>query len=67
MLFTWSTQNLCIIFPAWHVRGTASLLLSLVGVVLLTAGYELVRDVARRYEAAEREGGGALRVGENST
>ncbi|KAF2754272.1 hypothetical protein EJ05DRAFT_504367 [Pseudovirgaria hyperparasitica] len=61
MLFTWSTENLCIVFKHWHVRGTFSLLVSLLGVVLLTAGYELVRDVSRRYEAYEL---GMLRVGD---
>ncbi|KAH0559583.1 hypothetical protein GP486_003899 [Trichoglossum hirsutum] len=51
MLFTWNTKNLCIIFRQWHVSGPITLVLSLAGVVLLTAGYELVRESARRYEA----------------
>ena len=55
MLFTWSTQNLCIIFPGWHITSTATLLLSLLGVMLLTAGYELVRETSRRYEAKSAE------------
>jgi len=50
MLFTLSTKNLCIIFRQWHVRGTFSLLLSLLAIVLLTAGYEGVRELTRRYE-----------------
>jgi len=52
MLFTWSTQDLCIIFRSWHVRNTATLLLSLVAIIAITAGYELVRELSRRYEAA---------------
>ena len=55
MLFTWDTTNLCIIFKEWHVYGTGSLLLSLVAVALLTAGYELVRELSRRYEASSAE------------
>jgi len=52
MLFTWDTQDLCIIFKSWHIYNTSSLIWSLFGVVLLTAGYELVREISRRYEAA---------------
>ncbi|PGH18155.1 hypothetical protein AJ80_04542 [Polytolypa hystricis UAMH7299] len=54
MLFTWSSKNLCIIFRQWRVTGTFSLLLSLVAIVLLTAGYEAVREITRRYEASRR-------------
>lgn len=52
MLFTWSTEDLCIIFRGWHVSSTLTLLLSLLAIVALTAGYELVREGSRRYEAA---------------
>ena len=55
MLFTWDTTNLCIIFPQWHISGTGSLLLSLIAVALLTAGYELVREMSRKYEASSTE------------
>jgi hypothetical protein len=51
MLFTWDTQNLCIVFKSWRVTSTMSLLWSLLGVMLLTAGYELIREISRRYEA----------------
>ncbi|KAK6340657.1 hypothetical protein TWF696_008982 [Orbilia brochopaga] len=51
MLFTWDTNNLCIIFRTWHVRGPVSLMLSLLAIVAMTAGYEFVREVSRRYEA----------------
>lgn len=56
MLFTWSTENLCIVFRWWHIRSTLSLLLSLFAIILLGAGYEAVRDLSRRYElyAAEK-------------
>ncbi|PYH90892.1 Ctr copper transporter [Aspergillus ellipticus CBS 707.79] len=52
MLFTWSSKNLCIIFSQWRVTGTWSLLGSLIVIVLLTAGYEGIRQVTRRVEAA---------------
>ncbi|KAF1981424.1 Ctr copper transporter [Aulographum hederae CBS 113979] len=52
MLFTWSTQDLCIVFRSWHIHSTFTLVLSLLGVVALCAGYELVRELSRRYEAA---------------
>lgn len=51
MLFTWDTKNLCIVFPQWHVRGTASLIFSLLAIVAICAGYEALREAARRYEA----------------
>jgi len=50
MLFTWNTKDLCIIFRWWHIRDFASLLFSLVAIVLLTAGYEALREASRRYE-----------------
>ncbi|PSN63458.1 Ctr copper transporter [Corynespora cassiicola Philippines] len=50
MLFTWSTKDLCIVFEGWHVDGTASLIFSLLAIVLLTAGYEAVREASRRYD-----------------
>lgn len=55
MLFTWDTTNLCIVFRWWHITSTTSLLLSLAGVALLTAGYELVRDASRKYEVSSLE------------
>ncbi|PLN82293.1 copper transporter family protein [Aspergillus taichungensis] len=51
MLFTWSSKDLCIIFRQWRVTGPFSLFVSLVVIVLLTAGYEGVRKLTRRYEA----------------
>ncbi|KAF2707570.1 Ctr copper transporter [Pleomassaria siparia CBS 279.74] len=50
MLFTWSTKDLCIVFQGWHINGVGSLLFSLVAIVLLTAGYEAVREISRRYD-----------------
>jgi len=52
MLFTWDTTNLCIVFRSWYIRSTASLLFSLAAVVLLAVGYEALRALSRRYEAA---------------
>ena len=50
MLFTWDTTNLCIVFRQWRVTGAASLVFSLLAVAALTAGYEFVREMSRRYE-----------------
>jgi solute carrier family 31 (copper transporter), member 1 len=52
MLFTWDTTNLCIVFRQWHVRSPTSLVFSLVAVVFLGVGYEALRSMSRRYEAA---------------
>lgn len=50
MLFTWDTENLCIVFRQWRVTSTPSLFISLVAVILLGIGYEALRSVSRRYE-----------------
>lgn len=55
MLFTWDTTNLCIIFSQWRIYSTFSLFMSLIGVIILTAGYEFVRDMSRRFEASSAE------------
>ncbi|KAJ6446189.1 Ctr copper transporter [Purpureocillium lavendulum] len=52
MLFTWDTRNLCIVFRQWHIRSTASLVVSLIAVVLLAMGYEALRSLSRAYEAS---------------
>jgi copper transporter 1 len=52
MLFTWDTNNLCIVFRQWHIRSTSSLVFSLLAVVLIAVGYEALRSVSRSYEAA---------------
>lgn len=56
MLFTWDTTNLCIVFRSWRVTGFWSLILSLLAVAALTAGYELVRELSRRYEERQAKG-----------
>lgn len=53
MLFTWDTNNLCIVFSSWRITSFWSLILSLVAVMALTAGYEAVREASRRYEARQ--------------
>jgi copper transporter 1 len=50
MLFTWDITNLCIVFRWWHVRSTPGLLLSLLAVVAIAAGYEALRAQSRRFE-----------------
>lgn len=54
MLFTWDTTNLCIVFRGWRIDGMGTLIFSLLAIVLLTAGYEAVREISRRYEAYEK-------------
>lgn len=50
MLFTWDTDNLCIVFRQWHIGSTFSLVVSLVAVVALVAGYEALREGIRQFE-----------------
>jgi hypothetical protein len=51
MLFTWDTDNLCIVFKWWRVTSTLSLVVSLVAVMAIVAGYEALREGIRQYEA----------------
>ncbi|KAI6827713.1 hypothetical protein KC340_g5428 [Hortaea werneckii] len=55
MLFTWDTNNLCIVFSQWRVTGTFSLVISILAVMALTAGYEAIRETSRNYEARQAE------------
>ncbi|KAI1311449.1 Ctr copper transporter family-domain-containing protein [Xylaria venustula] len=50
MLFTWDTTDLCIVFRQWHVKGSASLVFSLLAIVAICAGYEALREGTRKYE-----------------
>jgi solute carrier family 31 (copper transporter), member 1 len=65
MLFTWDAKDLCIVFRGWHISGPGSLVVSLLAIVLMTAGYEAVREASRRYDlyckgVTERRGGDDL-------
>ncbi|KIW66415.1 hypothetical protein PV04_05751 [Phialophora macrospora] len=80
MLFTWNTQNLCIVFRWWRIAGPMSLALSLLAIIILGAGYEAIREVSRRVEArqaaqlsthsisasSEHESSSLLRVGRDN-
>lgn len=67
MLFTWSTKDLCIVFEGWHIDGTASLIFSLLAIVLMTAGYEAVREASRRYDAYAKQLTEGRRSGDDLT
>lgn len=50
MLFTWDTNNLCIISKHWHIRSNTSLVFSLLAIVMLVAGYEYLKFfIARKF------------------
>ncbi|KAK0657211.1 Ctr copper transporter family-domain-containing protein [Cercophora newfieldiana] len=51
MLFTWNYQNVCVVFRQWHITSPLSLIISLIGVVFIVAGYEALREGIRQYEA----------------
>ncbi|KAF2869329.1 Ctr copper transporter family-domain-containing protein [Massariosphaeria phaeospora] len=67
MLFTWDTTNLCIVFRGWRISGTGSLIFSLFAIVLLTAGYEAVREISRRYDLYANKLGEGRRSGDDLT
>lgn len=51
MLFTWNTENLCLVFKWWHIHTTFGLVLSLLAVVALGMGYEYLRLISRKFDA----------------
>ncbi|KAK3337438.1 Ctr copper transporter family-domain-containing protein [Cercophora scortea] len=51
MLFTWNTKNLCIVFRQWQITSPLSLVISLLAIVALVAGYEALREGIRVFEA----------------
>ncbi|OLL24380.1 Copper transport protein CTR2 [Neolecta irregularis DAH-3] len=50
MLFTWSYENLCIVFPQWHISGTPNFILSLFAIVMICVFYEGLRYYSRKFE-----------------
>lgn len=52
MLFTWKTQNLCVVFQWWHVRTQFDFVLTFLAVVLLGVGYEYVKNLASKFNDA---------------
>lgn len=67
MLFTWSTKDLCIVFYDWHITGTGSLIFSILAIILLTAGYEAVREMSRRYDSYSKNALEPRRSGDDMT
>lgn len=50
MVFTWDWQDMCVVFRWWHVQTFGGLLLSLIAIVALGAGYEYVKREAEKYD-----------------
>ncbi|KAJ1927339.1 copper transpport protein [Tieghemiomyces parasiticus] len=62
MVFNWDTQNVCVLFDSWRINSVESLLVSCLAIIALSAGYELTKQLIRRWECyAVRQGGGATR------
>ena len=40
-----------IVFRSWRITGFGSLIVSLLAIVALSAGYEAIKEAARQYEA----------------
>jgi copper transporter 1 len=50
MLFNLDTEKLCIVFSWWRVNSIGSLILSCFIVAFLTASFEFLRYVSRKYD-----------------
>jgi solute carrier family 31 (copper transporter), member 1 len=50
MVFNLDTDRICVVFKSWRINGPVSMIFSLLAIVALTAGYELVRELSRRVE-----------------
>lgn len=51
MIFTWDSTDLCVVFDWWHVRNTFDLVLTLIAIACLSAGYEYLRYRIRIIDA----------------
>ncbi|KAK9478218.1 Ctr copper transporter family-domain-containing protein [Lipomyces japonicus] len=51
MLFTWNSEDLCIVFEWWHIRTGFGFFVSLIAIVLLSMGYEYARNLVANLEA----------------
>ncbi|KAG5365431.1 Copper transport protein [Yarrowia sp. C11] len=52
MIFNWDTKGMCVVFPWWHVKTHVGMVLTVVAVVFISAGYEYVRKLSRDIDAA---------------
>lgn len=43
MLFTWDWNNSCVVFKWWHVKTFTGFMISMVVILLLSAGYEFTK------------------------
>ncbi|KAK9463652.1 Ctr copper transporter family-domain-containing protein [Lipomyces oligophaga] len=55
MIFTWNSDDLCIVFDWWHIQTFAGFLISLVAVAGLSMGYEFLRTWISSKEAVAPE------------
>ena len=52
MHFAWETTNICIVVRQWHVRSILGLVVSLLAVTTICAGYEGLRQAIRRFKTS---------------
>jgi len=57
MHFTWDTTNLCIVVRQWHVHSILELIISLIAVTTICAGYEGLRQAIRRVRTSTHRTG----------
>lgn len=57
MIFNWDTKGMCVVFPWWHVKTHLGMILTVVAVVFISAGYEYVRKLSRDIDAAFKGSG----------
>lgn len=57
MIFNWDTKGMCVVFPWWHVKTHLGMVLTVIAVVAISAGYEYVRKLSRDIDAAFKGSG----------
>ena len=50
MLFTWDWNNSCVVFKWWHVKTFTGFMISMVVILLLSAGYEFTKAWVTTWE-----------------
>lgn len=54
MIFTWDWKNTCVVFKWWHIRTFQDFVMSVIGIILLTASYEFFKARIARWDARHR-------------
>lgn len=53
MSFTWDFNNLCIVFPWWHIKQVSGLIISCLAIIMICIGYEYYKQKTKKWETLQ--------------